>query len=147
MTLPLTSNHLNSYTLWLQNQQYQSNTVRNYLQDLKTFLAFSQNQISLELVSDYIGEISSKNNSSRYLASLSTFCQFLLNQHLTDTNLFKQAKKHLTRSPAFDLEKLLTQYQQFLIKDHKSDLTIKNYLNDIHQYFDWLKNNELRNKL
>jgi hypothetical protein len=39
----------------------------------------------------------------------------------------------------------LIQYQNFLIKDHKSDLTVKNYLNDIHQYFDWLKNNESQN--
>lgn len=37
------------------------------------------------------------------------------------------------------------QYQSYLIKQHKSSLTIKNYLNDIHQYFDWLKNNEIRN--
>jgi site-specific recombinase XerD len=44
-----------------------------------------------------------------------------------------------------DIGKLLIQYQNFLVKDNKSSLTIKNYLNDIHQYLDWLKNYETRN--
>jgi len=145
MTLTLLPQQLDSYPLWLQNHQYQSNTVRNYLQDLKTYLAFSNNQISEDLISEYFQYLSSKNNSPRYLASLSVFCQFLLNQHLTDANLFKRVKKHLARQPSLDIEKLLIQYQNYLIKDSKSDLTIKNYLNDIHQYFDWLKNNEIRN--
>lgn len=146
MTLPLSSTHLDSYTLWLQNHQYQSNTIRNYLQDLKTFLAFSQGQISSELISQYFDYVSSKSNSKRYLASLSTFCQFLFDQHLANTNLFKQAKKKLNRQPSLDIDKLLIQYQSFLQKDNKSSLTIKNYLNDIRQYFDWLKNYETGNQ-
>jgi len=145
MILILAPQHIDSYTLWLQNHHYQSNTIRNYLQDLKTYLSFSQNQISEDLISEYFKVLSQKTNSSRYLASLSTFCQFLLDQQLTPSNLFKQVKKHLQRQSPFDLGKLLIQYQNFLIKDHKSDLTIKNYLNDIHQYFDWLKNHELQN--
>lgn len=145
MALTILPQHLDSYTLWLRNHQYQSNTIRNYQQDLKTYLSLSDNEVSEESISRYFKEVSNKNNSSRYLASLSIFCQFLLDQHLTDTNLFKQTKKHLHRQPLLDLEKLLIQYQNFLIKDHKSDLTIKNYLNDIHQYFDWLKNNGFQN--
>lgn len=145
MILDLAQQHLDSYTLWLQNHQYQSNTVRNYLQDLKTYLSFSNNQISEELISTYFNQVSLKVNSSRYLASLSIFCQFLFDQHLTDTNLFKVVKKHLSRQPLVNQNDLVMQYQNFLIKDHKSSLTIKNYLNDIHQYFDWLKNNEIRN--
>jgi len=145
MILDLAPQHLDSYTLWLQNHQYQSNTIRNYLQDLKTYLNFSKNQISEELISTYFKQVSPKVNSSRYLASLSLFCQFLFDQHLTDTNLFKRVKKHLSRQPSLNQDNLLIQYQNFLIKDHKSSLTIKNYLNDIHQYFDWLKNNEIRN--
>lgn len=141
MILELFPKHLDSYSLWLQNHQYQTNTVRNYLQDLKTFLVYSHSQISLEIVSSYFIYLSSKNNSSRYLASLSTFCQFLLDQHLTDTNLFKQVKKQLARQPSINQENLLIQYQNYLIKQHKSNLTVKNYLNDIHQYFNWLKQN------
>lgn len=147
MILELSPQNLDSYSLWLQNHRYQTNTIRNYLQDLKTFLLFSQNKISTEIISNYFIHLSSKNNSSRYLASLSTFCQFLLDQHLTEVNLFKQVKKQLARKPSISEENLLMQYQSYLIKQHKSSLTIKNYLNDIHQYFDWLKNNEIRNWL
>jgi len=145
MTLTILPQHSISYTQWLQNHRYQSNTIRNYLQDLKTYLSFSKNQISTELVSAYFQEVSSKNNSRRYLASLSSFCQFLVDQQLTTTNLYKQSKKHLRRQTPLSTKTLLIQYQNYLIKDNKSDLTIKNYINDIHQYFDWLKNNEIRN--
>ena len=139
----LTPQQLNSYTLWLQNHRYQSNTIRNYLQDLKTFLKFSNHQISPETISQYFIYVSSKTNKSRYLASLSIFCQFLSDQHLTKGNLFKQFKRQLKRQPSLDLDTLLIQYQQHLTKSHKSRLTIKNYLNDIHQYFTWLKQNSL----
>jgi len=145
MILELSPQNLDSFSLWLQNHQYQKNTVRNYLQDLKLFINFSHSQLSSEIISQYFVYVSSKSNSSRYLASLSIFCQFLLDQHLTDTNLFKQVKKQLARQPSISEENLLMQYQSYLIKQHKSSLTIKNYLNDIHQYFDWLNNNEIRN--
>jgi len=147
MTLTLLPQHLTSYTQWLSSHQYQSNTIRNYLQDLKTFLSFSKNQISGDIVFNYFQQLSQKNNSSRYLASISIFCQFLLDQHLTDTNFAKQARRRLSREPSIELDKLLIQYQNYLIKDHKTSLTIKNYLNDIHQYFDWLKSYEIRNWL
>lgn len=141
MILELSPQNLDSYSLWLENHRYQTNTIRNYLQDLKIFLTFSQNKISTEIISNYFIHLSSKNNSSRYLASLSTFCQFLLDQHLTDTNLFKQVKKQLARKPSINKENLLMQYESYLVKQHKSSLTIKNYLNDIQQYFTWLKHN------
>jgi site-specific recombinase XerD len=145
MNLTILPQHVTSYSLWLNSHQYQSNTIRNYLQDLRTFLTFSNNQISEELITKYFEQVTLKNNSSRYLASLSIFCQFLVNQHLTNLNLFMRVKKHLTRQPSFDLEKLLIQYKTSLIKDHKSEITIKNYINDIHQYFIWLESNEIRN--
>ncbi|MFA5025838.1 MAG: site-specific integrase [Candidatus Shapirobacteria bacterium] len=143
MTLDILPTHLESYTLWLQSHQYQSNTIRNYQQDLKTYFTFSQDNISEEQISKYIQYVSTKNNSARYLASLSLFCQYLLDQHLTDSNVFKQTKKHLLRQPLFSVDKILNQYQDFLSKDNKSHLTIKNYVNDIHQYFEWLDNHDI----
>lgn len=145
MKLLILPQHIASYTLWLQNHQYQFNTIRNYQQDLRVFLIFSYNEISVEIILKYFEDISHKNNSKRYLASLSTFCQYLLDQHLTDANLFKSAKKHFSRKKPFDIDKLLIQYQNYLIKDNKSNITIKNYINDIRQYFDWLSFHEIRN--
>ena len=145
MKLSILPQHITSYILWLQNHQYQFNTIRNYQQDLRVFLAYSNNEISVETILKYFEDISHKNNSKRYLASLAAFCQYLLDQHLTEKNLFKSAKKHFFRKKPFDIDKLLIQYQNYLFKDNKSDITIKNYLNDIHQYFEWLSFHEIRN--
>lgn len=143
MNLNILSSHLDSYTLWLRSHQYQSNTIRNYLQDLKTYLVFSNNNISEDYISKYYEQVSPKTNSRRYLASISIFCQFLTDQHLTEVNIFKQVKKHINRQPHLSVDIVLTQYKDHLKKETKSILTIKNYLNDVHQYFDWLKSNEV----
>ncbi len=142
MAISILPQHLNSYSLWLQKRQYQSNTIRNYLQDLKTFLTYSNFHISSEIIKNYIQEITGKNNSKRHLASLSSFCQFLLNQHITQSNLFRKGQRKVRQPQNDNINFLLIQYQEQLKKDNKSNLTIKNYLNDIHQYFDWLKQNE-----
>ncbi len=142
MAISILPQHLNSYSLWLQKRQYQSNTIRNYLQDLKTFLTYSNFQISSEIIKNYIQEITGKNNSKRHLASLASFCQFLLNQHITHSNLFRKGQRKIRHAQNEDVNSLLIQYQEQLKKENKSNLTIKNYLNDIHQYFDWLNQNE-----
>ena len=141
MTLQILPHHLKSFSLWLQKRQYQSSTIRNYLQDLKIFISFSQSKISIDIIKSYITYLSGKNNSKRYLASLSTFCRFLLNQHITDSNLFKQANKNDNYdfndlSP--ELEDILMQYKEQLKKENKSSHTIKNYINDVRQYLDWI---------
>ncbi len=144
MAISILPQHLNSYSLWLQKRQYQSNTIRNYLQDLKTFLTYSNFQISSEIIKNYIQEITGKNNSKRHLASLASFCQFLLNQHITQSNLFRKGQRKIRHARNEDINSLLIQYQEQLKKENKSNLTIKNYLNDIHQYLDWLNQNEFQ---
>ena len=144
MAISILPQHLNSYSLWLQKRQYQSNTIRNYLQDLKTFLTYSNFQISSEIIKNYIQEITGKNNSKRHLASLAPFCQFLLNQHITQSNLFRKGQRKIRHARNEDINSLLIQYQEQLKKENKSNLTIKNYLNDIHQYLDWLNQNEFQ---
>lgn len=142
MALILLPTHLASYQLWLQSRQYKSNTIRNYLQDLKLFLSFANSQISLSILEAFIRYISPKKNSKRYLASLSVFCQFLLSQQLTSKNLFKKAQKRIS-SPAPDsLNTLLMQYQDFLSKQNNNKQTIENHLNNIHQYLDWYQSHE-----
>lgn len=141
MTLQILPHHLKSFSLWLQKRQYQSSTIRNYLQDLKIFISFSQSKISIDIIKSYITYLSGKSNSKRYLASLFTFCRFLLNQHITDSNLFKQANKndnHDFNDLSPELEDILMQYKEQLKKENKSSHTIKNYINDVRQYLDWI---------
>lgn len=135
MTLLVTNNHLQTYSSWLATQKYQSNTIRNYLLDLNIFLKSAQNTLSSEAITQFIAQDSGQNNHARHLASISKFCQFAHDQQLIDSNLFSLAKKHAQNpSPTRDLDLLLTQFAQSLARDHKSPITIKNYLGDIHQY-------------
>lgn len=135
---------LDSFVNWLSAQKYQSNTIRNYLLDLKMFLESSQNILSQKSITDFITKDSAQNNHARHLASISKFCQFALDQQLSTTNLFSLAKKHSENpSPTRDLDLLLTQFANSLAREHKSPITIKNYLGDIRQYISFCESQTL----
>ncbi|MFA7300686.1 MAG: site-specific integrase [Candidatus Shapirobacteria bacterium] len=135
MTLIVTSAHIETYTQWLVSQNYQTNTVRNYLLDLKDFLKDSSNTLTTQTISDFIGRDSGQNNNARHLASISKFCQFALDQQLITDNIFSLAKKHSENpTKTRDMGLLLIQFAQSLAREHKSPITIKNYLGDIRQY-------------
>jgi len=136
-TMPLfvSPAHLETYTSWLVAQKYQTNTIRNYQLDLKTFLNDSSFVLSETSISDFIAKDSTQNNHSRHLASISKFCQYALDQQLISTNPFPLAKKHAENpTKTHDLNLLLTQFAQSLAREHKSPTTIRNYLGDIRQY-------------
>lgn len=144
MTLLVTLNHLETYSSWLKSQNYQNNTVRNYLLDLKVFLEGANQTLSEGSITDFIAKDSGQNNHSRHLASISKFCQFALDQQLITDNPFTLAKKHANNpSPTRDLDLLLTQFAQSLARDHKSPITIKNYLGDIRQYIHFCESQTL----
>lgn len=162
-------NFLASYKNWLKNKDYNKNTVRNYLADTKKYLNFivelsqkdtSSNSFNQSLLSDiasdpktlfstnlidtYISQITDQKNSSRYLASLSLFCQFAIDQNLISANpvkkILKQQKRNLNSPRNIEVEDLLSQYETFLLKRNKSQSTIKNYINDIQQFINWSQN-------
>lgn len=135
MSLSVTSKHIENYTSWLVLQKYQTNTIRNYLLDLKIFFQQNNNTLSEETITTYISSNSGQNNNSRHLASISKFCQFATDQQLISHNYFSLAKKHaISPSPTKDLDLLLTQFTQKLAREHKSTNTIRSYVADIRQY-------------
>jgi site-specific recombinase XerD len=135
MTLFVNLHHLESFENWLVAQKYQTNTIRNYLLDVKDFLSSSADVLSSQTVTDFIAQDAGQNNHARHLASISKFCQFALDQQLIDVNPFSLAKKHAQNPPETrDLEVLLTQFAQNLSRQHKSPITVRNYLGDIRQY-------------
>lgn len=131
---------LTSFRQWLITRRYSDSTLRNYLADTNRYLFFIQNQkpFSSESISAYFSYISKDPNSKRYLASLNLFCQFALDQQLISHNPLKKFKKQLHRAPQLTLDSLLQQYQSYLEKHKVAQVTIKNYLNDLKQYFTWL---------
>lgn len=144
MQLIVTLLDLDNFGNWLKAQKYQTNTIRNYLLDLNSFLIETKSVLSTAVISEFIARDTGKNNHSRHLASISKFCQFAIDQHLIDRNFFPSAKKHAHNPPpTHDLELLLTQFSQSLIRSHKSPLTIKGYLGDIRQYVDFCESQKL----
>ena len=132
---------ITSYKLWLRAKSYSSATVRNYLVDLKKYFQFSyqdnsdSNQIfNGDNLTAYLQNINQDQNYKRFLASLSKFFQFALDQHLISENPFNQAVKAKPESSLQDIIKL---YQDQLIKKKFSISTIRNYINDVQQFINW----------
>lgn len=144
MKLTVTILHLENYRSWLISQKYQTNTIRNYLLDLKFFLTTATDILSPESITSFITQDSTQNNHSRHLASISKFCQFALDQQLISTNFFSLAKKNSQSPlPTRDLDLLMSQFAQNLNREHKSPITVKNYLSDIRQYIHFCESQTL----
>jgi len=130
---------ITSYRLWLRAKSYSSATVRNYLVDLKKYFQFSyqdnSNQIfNSDNLTAYLQNINQDQNYKRFLASLSKFFQFALDQHLISENPFNQAVK---AKPESSLQDIIKIYQDQLIKKKFSLSTIRNYINDVQQFTNW----------
>jgi len=141
MTAPV----FTSYQNWLKSKSYSDATIRNYLVDLKKYFLFTNS--NLDQVTDkifdqdnltsYFQNINQDPNYKRFLASLSKFFQFALDQHLISSNPFSKALKS---EPDINLKEMVKLYQQQLESKKFSLSTIKNYINDIHQFINWVQN-------
>ncbi|MBU1089129.1 site-specific integrase, partial [Patescibacteria group bacterium] len=147
-----------SFRLWLHSRQYSSSTILNYISDTKKYLRWLKKQpqhkqshrspskfFSPNLLASYISHLSNKKSNTRYLASLSLFCQFAVNQNIVSTNPYKKAIKlikqnkrqrsHLQGEANLNnISSLLNHYKTYLITTKKSPVTIRNYLADIRQF-------------
>lgn len=140
MTAPI----FTSYQNWLKAKSYSDATIRNYLVDLKKYFLFTNsdlNQISDKVfdennLSSYFQNINQDQNYKRFLASLSKFFQFALDQRLISTNPFNIALK---AEPEISFDETIKLYQQQLEHQKFSLSTIRNYLNDVHQFINWVK--------
>ena len=133
-----------SYQNWLKSKSYSDATIRNYLVDLKKYFLFT-NSNSDELTDkifdqdnlvSYFQNINQDQNYKRFLASLSKFFQFALDQQLISQNPFPKAIKI---QPETNLEETVKLYQQRLEAKKFSISTIRNYINDIHQFINWVE--------
>jgi len=140
--------YLPSFKEWLVAKKYSESTVRNSLVDISKYLNFCQTQspfsppviLSSFSLSSYISLISTQNNTSRYLASLAKFCQFALDQNLITTNPLDKILSEVKSDSAVrkpNLDQILDSFKSYLIKHHKTDNTITNYINDLKQYINF----------
>jgi site-specific recombinase XerD len=141
----MTAQIFNSYQNWLKVKSYSDATIRNYLSDLRKYFLFTNSgldQISNKIfnqdnLSSYFQNINQDQNYKRFLASLSKFFEFAIDQKLISQNPFTKAQKNSLGSNIYDLKTILELYQQQLIAKKSSLSTIRNYINDIHQFINW----------
>jgi len=135
---------INSYKNWLLSKSYSDATVRNYLVDLRKYFLFTnpnENELTDQIfdqdnLSSYFQNINQDQNYKRFLASLSKFFQFALDQQLISENPFSKALKV---QPETNLKETVELYQQQLEAKKFSLSTIRNYINDIHQFINWVE--------
>jgi len=141
---------------WLGQHRYSVATVRNYLLDVSKYLEFVSKTVpvesndyslilSIDLISSYIKQLSGNSNSQRYLASLNTFCQFAVDQHLISSNPITKirnvSRKTITQNPLQELRRHKLSFGESLSKHNYPEVTVRNYLNDVEQYISWLESN------
>jgi len=142
---------IDSYKLWLQAKSYSDATIRNYLVDLRKYFSFScapvetlhatslPNKIFDEdNLSSYFQNINQDQNYKRFLASLSKFFQFALDQKLISENPFPNIVRNGLK-PFPTIDNLISLYQKQLEDKKFSISTIRNYINDIRQFINWGK--------
>lgn len=133
-----------SYQNWLKSKSYSDATIRNYLVDLKKYFLFTNSDsdevtdkiFDQDNLVSYFQNINQDQNYKRFLASLSKFFQFALDQQLISQNPFPKAIKI---QPETNLEETVKLYQQQLEAKKFSISTIRNYINDIHQFINWVE--------
>lgn len=144
---------IDSYKNWLRSKSYSDATVRNYLVDLRKYFEFSSlsSQVRVDPCVDhsiifdsdnltaYIQNINQDQNYKRFLASLSKFFQFATDQHFVSENPFPKSLKNTSEPVCPPIEQIINTYKKQLETKHFSISTIRNYINDIQQYINWIK--------
>lgn len=135
----------NSYRAWLVSKSYSNSTIRNYLSDLYTYFdsVGNNNPFDSQVISAFINKISANSNYRRYLASLSSFCQFALDQKLVDHNPLKKIRRSPASPPPPTTDALISQFATYLSAHHATPSTVKNYISDLRQYISWADNYKL----
>jgi len=132
---------------WLKSQNYSSSTTRNYLVDINKYLShLSTNSesttlssiFSLSSLKDYLDLIEDPKYKGRSLSSLNKFSLFALSQNYINSNPIKKYRRLSQSTKNFDIENLLDTYKDYLIKKKRSPSTVRNYINDLQQYINWL---------
>lgn len=128
---------LPSFKIWLREHHYHPNTIRNYLSDVNKFL------LSGKVLETYFFDLKSSPNYRRELSSLNKFFQYKLDQNLILQNPLKNLlKPNRLRPTIHDPRSILEQFEDYLTHQKKTPITIKNYINDIRQYLEFVNSNE-----
>jgi site-specific recombinase XerD len=137
-------------------------SVKNYLSDIRHFLAFCNNlhqdkpnsteeifQNTSKYIDLYLADqkrsFTPKNTTNRRLASIRRFITFLsskfgINSDASTTLPSSSSNANSTSTEQPTITKILDQFKSYLVKEKKSHSTIKNYISDLNHFFAWSAN-------
>lgn len=141
-------NYLNLFKTWLQQKNYNPNTVRNYIADIHKYQYYigafypnsSKNDLFIfsdSVLKSYLLKIVGQKNYRRYLTSLSQFFQFAADSKIIPLNPVRSIKKQLLYHKNTYFDNYIQTYHKYLSHRSKTPVTIKNYINDIQQFLDY----------
>lgn len=147
-------NFLQQFIDFLLNQKNKPSllTVKNYKADIRQFinwleqksgLFFDPSKVSLQILYDYKKARGlSESSMKRHTSSLRKFFKFLKARGVITSDLFpdQDYKKQIEADPW-----MIRNFRSFLYEYKKSNLTIKNYINDVKSFLAWLKEVALPN--
>jgi len=141
-------NFLQQFVDFLLNQKNKPSflTVRNYKADIKQFinwfekelgLSFDPSKVSQQILYDYKKARGlSESSVKRHASSLRKFFKFLKARGAITSDIFpnQDYKKQIGADPW-----MIRNFKSFLYEYKKSNLTIKNYINDVKSFLVWIK--------
>jgi len=140
-------NFLQQFVNFLLNQKIKPSllTVKNYKADIAQFISwfekkyaspFDPSRITLQTFENYKETRTlSEKSIKRHRSSLRKFFNFLKAQGVINFDLFPaQDYKEKTEADPW----MIKNFKSFLYDSKKTDLTIKNYINDVKSFFTWL---------
>jgi site-specific recombinase XerD len=139
---------------YLRQRGLAAASIKNYVSDVDGFLEWLANNLQEDILEprqltqtafdDYSRWLNAGQNhvhpatANRYLSSLRSFGEFLVNQNFTTTNpTVRLSNQHI--DPTID--QVLNEFKNELARQKLSPSTIKNYYSDVKQYLLWAKDN------
>lgn len=124
-------------------------TIRNYLSDLSHFIEWYQNEFNKTYSKDAVTSYTialyrehclshglTNRSLDRHLSSLRSYFSYLIIQKLIQINPFHENKELYQEIPPYI--NAIKQFKNYLYENNISNLTIKNYISDLKQFFAWL---------
>jgi site-specific recombinase XerD len=146
------ANYLQLFSEYLKNKRITDKSVKNYLSDVRQFDHWfaknNLNELSPGVFQNYRSYLLKArlptNTINRYLASLRCFGSFIKEKNISLNNpasgLKNISKDYKNNSNSVNAENnYLIQFRQSLIRERLKPATIKNYISDVKQFMEFLK--------
>ncbi|OGM76890.1 hypothetical protein A2210_00165 [Candidatus Woesebacteria bacterium RIFOXYA1_FULL_40_18] len=137
---------LSHFTGWIL---FKLRSLGVYGEELKEAIPFLNTKIASEYKEFMVKNQNPTKTINRRLSTLRHLSRFLVSTQLIDSD-FMQGVSNLSILPASHkakLHPLISEFEKHLTSEKVSQNTIKNYLSDIRQFFQWVEKNDVASRI